>query len=141
MEIEMEFTRDTLPFILTIFLAWLFTNLSKTGDSSDLSNRVKINGAIVSGVFLGIVLMFYEAASPSEVAVNYKVWVKYILMGFLIGSSAIGLNQMMKPKPTVESAQKAVVKAVKEEKKVALEEKKELDKETPKHVDLPIIKG
>ena len=134
MEIATEFTRDTLPFILTIFLSWLYTNLSKTGDAGDISNRTKINGAIICGVFFGVVLMFYEAPDIKIVAANYKAWVKYVLMGFLIGASTIGLNQIMKPKPTVESAQKEVVKAVKEERKEALAEKKELGKETPKPI-------
>ena len=122
MEITTEFTRDTIPFILTIFLSWLYANISKTGDAADVSNRVKINGAIVFGILLGILLMFYETQDVSTTVHNYKAWVKYILMGFLIGASTIGLNQMIKPRPTVESTQKEVVRAVKEERKEAAEE-------------------
>ena len=124
MEITTEFTRDTIPFILTIFLSWLYANLSKTGDAADVSNRVKINGAIVFGVLLGILLMFYEAEDAIAVANNYRVWVKYVLMGFLIGASTIGLNQMIKPRPTVESTKKEAARAVKEEVKDTMEESK-----------------
>ncbi len=105
MDTAVEFTRETLPFILTLFLGWLYANISKTGNPADISNRIKVNTAIVLGIFLGIALLFYEAPNLSAVY-SYKIWVKYILTGFLVGTSAIGLNQL----------QKSRVKGVSEEK-------------------------
>lgn len=103
-----EFTRDTLPFILTFVLGWVFVNISPDGDPASISNRAKINASYVIGIVLGIALMFYESKlSIPETALDYKLWVKYILIGLLVGASAIGLNQ----------AQKAYQKKVEEVKK------------------------
>jgi DMSO reductase anchor subunit len=119
MDTALEFTRESLPFILTLLLGWLYTNLSKTGDPADISNQLKVNVAVLAGVLLGIALMFYESKDVT-VWPDYKTWVKYIIVGFLVGTSAIGLNQLQKnrPKATSAEAQKRVDILVKEEKRV-----------------------
>lgn len=92
-----EFTRDTLPFILTFVLGWVFVNLSPSGDPADISNRAKINASYLIGILLGVALMFYESkATLIETARDYKLWIKYVLIGLLVGASAIGLNQAQK---------------------------------------------
>jgi len=92
-----DFTRDTLPFILTFVLGWLFVNLSPSGDPGDISNRAKINASYFVGILLGVALMFYESKDPLlATAQNYKLWIKYVLIGLLVGASAIGLNQAQK---------------------------------------------
>ena len=92
---DVVFNASTLPFYLTIILGWLYVNFSHTGDPADISNRVKINCAIFAGVALGIVLMIYEAKDLSVLR-DYKAWIRYILVGYLVGSAAIGINQQQK---------------------------------------------
>ena len=102
-----DFTRDTLPFILTFVLGWLFVNLSPSGDPGAISNRAKINTTYIMGIVLGIALMFYESkATIPETAMDYKMWVKYVLIGLLVGASAIGLNQAQKAYQKKEEAKK-----------------------------------
>jgi len=96
MEGTMEFTRENLPYILTLFLGWLYVNLSASGDPADISNRVKVNSSLGVGILLGIALMYYEAPDPVTIIMPFKVIIKYVFTGFLIGCTAIGLNQVQR---------------------------------------------
>jgi hypothetical protein len=109
------FTKETMPFYLTMILSWIYANLSSTGDPADISNRVKINSAIFCGIFLGIILMIYEAVDLS-VLKDYKAWIGAIFQGFLIGASAVGINQVIKnPGPVKSIIKHLELKPVKKE--------------------------
>jgi len=90
-------TPDTLPFFLTILMGFIFMAISKDGDAANISNKTKKVSVVLAGVALGILFMFYTKALPgSALQLDLATIVQYVFGGFLMGTSAIGMNQLMK---------------------------------------------
>ena len=94
MEAEVMIGKYSVPFILTILLAWFFSLISK--DPDQISNRVKKAVAVSAGVGLTVLALFYRAHTDPNVQLDIVYLVDYIISGFLVGTSAIGINQLMK---------------------------------------------
>jgi uncharacterized membrane-anchored protein len=90
-------TPDTLPFFLTILMGFIFMAISKDGDAANISNKTKKVSVVLAGVALGILFMFYTKALPgSALQLDLATIVQYVFGGFLMGTSAIGMNQLTK---------------------------------------------
>ena len=88
------------PFLMVI-LGWFFTLMGRVvygqWDQAIVPNGAKIVIAPVVGVGLGILGMFADTIiGEPPITVNVVSWVKYCFAGFLLGATAIGLNQMYK---------------------------------------------
>jgi len=98
---EFGLSRDTVPILLMVLLGFLFMVIAQMfykGDQTLISNEIKKELAVVVGMGVGILFMFYNAAIPgSEVVIDLITVVKYLFGGFMMGANAIGLNQLMKP--------------------------------------------
>ena len=92
-----ELTPDTLPFFLTILMGFIFMAISKDGDAANISNKTKKVSVVLAGVALGVLFMFYTKALPgSTLQFDLVTIVQYVFGGFLMGTSAIGMNQLTK---------------------------------------------
>jgi hypothetical protein len=92
-EAEIMLGKYSVSFILTILLAWVFGLVTDNPDT--LSNRLKKAIAVLSGIGLSILAMFYQIAQGFLV-LNLPTIVDFIISGFLIGAASIGINQLMK---------------------------------------------
>jgi len=94
---EFVLDKDTLAFLLTIIAGFVFAMLSKDGDPASVSNKVKVAVVAAVGTLLGVLYLFYLAAIPeSKITVNLVTIVKFVFGGFMMGTSAIGINQVWK---------------------------------------------
>ena len=94
MEAEIMLGKYSVSFILTILLAWVFGLVTDNPDT--ISNRIKKAIAVLAGIGLSILAMFYQI-STGELLLTLPNAVDYIISGFLIGAASIGINQLMKP--------------------------------------------
>jgi hypothetical protein len=92
---DIQFGKVAGSLVLTVLLGWFFTLVSKDGDPGAVDNRIKKSAAMVCGIGLGILGMFYTSTA-SGMVINLVTWVDYVFTGILMGSSAIGFNQLMK---------------------------------------------
>ena len=96
-----------LPLLITAILAFVFGFWS----NPDLvPNYVKRITAVGTAMLLCLLALFYQAATPvdpvnpaAHVAVNLISVVNYLVMGFILGTSAIGINQLGKSGPATTS--------------------------------------
>ena len=80
----------SVPVILTVILGAIYKALPQVPD------RYKPLIAAAVGVGLGIGAMFYNVEGSLTVA----NWIDYILYGFMVGASAVGLWEMSKKMTT-----------------------------------------
>jgi hypothetical protein len=92
---EFVLTRDTMPILLMALLGLLFMLLGK-GDPSTVPNVEKKLVAVIAGIFLGILFMFYNKALDPTLEISIVTLVKYLFGGLMMGANAIGLDQLMK---------------------------------------------
>ena len=98
MEAEVMIGKYSVSFILTILLSWTFGLFAD--DPATISNRVKKAAAVLAGVALSVLAMFYQV-TQGLVTLGLPTVVDYTISGFLIGTASIGINQLMKSeKPT-----------------------------------------
>ena len=81
---EVQFGQYALPVILSVLLSIIF---KMAGGS--IGDRFKSLIAIVCGIALGIVGLFYTGEEPRTTA----MWVDYIIYGFMSGAAAVGLYE------------------------------------------------
>jgi heme A synthase len=93
MEAEIMLGKYSVSFILTILLAWCFGLV--TDDPATISNRVKKAIAVLAGIGLSVLAMFYQI-STGTLLLTLPNTVDYVISGFLIGAASIGINQLMK---------------------------------------------
>jgi hypothetical protein len=94
MEADIMIGKYSVSFVLTILLAWFFSLISDDPDT--ISNRLKKAIAVFSGIGLSVLALFYRAHTDTTIQIDIVPLVDYILSGFLVGTSAIGINQLMK---------------------------------------------
>jgi len=88
---------NTLAFLLTIVAGFVFVLISKDNDPASVPNKIKVAVVVGIGTLLGLLYLFYLAAIPeTKVAVNLVSIVKYVFGGFMMGATAIGINQVWK---------------------------------------------
>jgi hypothetical protein len=88
---------NTLAFLLTIIAGFIFVLMAKDNDPTSISNKIKVAVVVGVGTLLGILYLFYLAAIPeTAVKVSLVTIVKYVFGGFMMGASAIGINQVWK---------------------------------------------
>jgi hypothetical protein len=92
---DIQFGKVAGSLILTVLLGWIFTLFAKDGDPATLDNRIKKSVSMFAGIGLGILGMYYTATGAGSNP-TLVTWVDYIFTGILMGSSAIGFNQLMK---------------------------------------------
>ena len=80
---EISIGQYTLPVILSVFLGIVFKVWASIPD------RFKSLVALALGTVLGIIAMYYNREPPFTI----KVWIDYILFGFMAGASAVGLYE------------------------------------------------
>ena len=108
MEAEIMIGKYSVSFILTILLAWVFGLFAD--DPASISNRVKKAVAVLAGIALSILAMFYQI-TQAAITLTLPTVVDYTISGFLIGAASIGINQLMKSEtkalpPDVTTAEK-----------------------------------
>ena len=91
---DIQFGKVAGSLILTVLLGWIFTLIAKDGDPGTVDNLVKKSAAMVCGIALGILGMYYTSTGTG-MTINLTTWVDYVFTGILMGSSAIGFNQLM----------------------------------------------
>ena len=100
---EFGLSRDTVPILLMVLLGFLFMIIAQMfykGDQNLISNEIKKELAVVVGMGIGILFMFYNASIPgTTMVIDFVTVIKYLFGGFMMGANAIGLNQLMKPNP------------------------------------------
>jgi len=80
---DMTIGQYSVPFLLTIVLGLIYKFIPVIAD------RYKALVAIVFGVALAIVSMFFSAPET----VTFQMWVNSVIGGLLIGASAVGLYE------------------------------------------------
>ena len=93
MEAEIMIGKYSVSFILTILLSWAFGLFSD--DPANISNRIKKAVAVLAGVALSLLALFYQVSQGVTVMSLPNV-VDYTISGFLVGAASIGINQLMK---------------------------------------------
>lgn len=76
----------SLPVILTVVLGMIYKAVPQIPD------RFKPFIAAAFGIGLGVAAMYYNLKAPFTVS----NWIDYILYGFMMGASAVGLWEMQK---------------------------------------------
>ena len=92
---EFWLTRDTMPILLMVLLGLVFMIMGK-GDPAVVPNVEKKVIAVVAGVALGILFMFYNQALDPTMQINIISVVKYVFGGLMMGANSIGLDQLLK---------------------------------------------
>lgn len=83
---EINFGPYALPVLLTVFLAIIYKLAGNPDGTSTIPDRAKPIIAILLGIGLAIIGMFYAGLKPT-----FKVIVDYVLYGLMMGASAVGL--------------------------------------------------
>lgn len=94
---EINLGQYAIPFLITIFLAVIFKPFDNPDGTSKLPDWLKGYIAIGIGVALGIIGMFYSGVQP----ITFKVWVDYILYGFVQGAASIGIFKIAQFTPGI----------------------------------------
>ena len=84
---EMAIGAFGVSILLSVILRMLYNTWS-------ISSKLKPWLAVLIGIGLGLVVMFYNL-SPSSV-VGFKMIVDHILSGFMTGATAVGMYEMTK---------------------------------------------
>jgi len=77
---EVNFGQYALPVVLTVVLALIYKI------ATTISDRAKPIIAVLCGIGLGVLGLFYNAVDPI-----FKNVVDYVLYGFMTGCTAVGL--------------------------------------------------
>lgn len=94
---EINLGQYAIPFLITIFLSIVYKPFDNPDGSSKIPDWVKGYTAICIGVILSIIGMFYSGADTS----SFKVWVDYILYGFVQGAASIGIFKIAQFTPGI----------------------------------------
>src|SRR3972149_3293401 len=92
---EFGLNRDTLPVIMMVLLGLLFMAMGK-GEPAAVPNVTKKIIAVVLGIAMGILFMFYNQVLDSKMVIDLVTIVKYVFGGLMMGANAIGLDQLPK---------------------------------------------
>ena len=88
---EVMIGQYSVPFVLTAVLGFIFRIISGDGDPARVSNRLKLGLAVAGGILLGLAALQYSGKPWL-----YPLIVDYVLYGFMLGTSAIGINELQK---------------------------------------------
>lgn len=84
---EMTIGAFGVSVILSIVLRMIYNTL-------EISNRLKPWLAVVLGIALGLIVMYYNLAPNA--AVGFRGIVDHVLAGFMTGATSVGLYEMTK---------------------------------------------
>jgi xanthosine utilization system XapX-like protein len=90
-----QLTLQSAPFVLTALLGFIY---GLWPDPAQIPNIMKKLIAVSAGIGIGILAMMCTVPSPE---VNLVSVVNFVLNGFLMGTSAIGINQLAKSDSTI----------------------------------------
>jgi len=92
---ELQLGQYGVPVILTVLLGFVYKVIN-LGDEVG-SNRIKVILSVVCGIALGLLALVYKCQLPdSKLIFNFVSIVDYILYGFMLGCSAIGIYELQK---------------------------------------------
>ncbi len=86
---EVSLGQYGLPVVLTVLLGIFYKVCEREDGTSCVPNRFKPLVAILLGMALGIVAMFYKMLTPT-----FPVIVDHVLYGIMAGSAAVGLWEL-----------------------------------------------
>ena len=84
---EMTLGAFGISVLLSIILRMLY-------NTWEISNRLKPWAAVLIGVGLAVVVMYYNLAPASKI--GFKMVVDHVLGGFMTGATAVGMYEMTK---------------------------------------------
>jgi O-antigen/teichoic acid export membrane protein len=84
---EMAIGAFGVSVLLSVILRMLY-------NTWEIPNKIKPWIAVVIGILLAVVVMFYNLTP--QATVGFKAWVDHILGGFMTGATAVGMYEMTK---------------------------------------------